>query len=135
MKSIKSVVQDNLCSGCGACVAICPKDAIAMTLTSIGWLKASVWEDLCIDCGICQKVCPSLDFHQTILPKDDDVYLGKTFHVYTGISTDPAIYENAQSGGADSVCCSENSDPQVRTATISEIQLYSGGYVFHSAKN
>lgn len=100
MKSIKSVVQDNLCSGCGACVAICPKDAIAMTLTSIGQLKASVRKDLCIDCAICQKVCPSLDFHQTILPKDDDVYLGKTFHVYTGISTDPAIYKNAQSGGA-----------------------------------
>ena len=42
------------CNGCGACVKMCPADAISgekdkLHLISVG---------LCINCGVCGKICP-----------------------------------------------------------------------------
>ncbi|MFO8126990.1 MAG: 4Fe-4S binding protein [Yoonia sp.] len=40
------------CTACGACVDICPVDAIKIED------KAVVDEDTCIDCGTCVDECP-----------------------------------------------------------------------------
>jgi len=54
----KSVATlNNPCAGCGACVAVCPTDAINMSLNGYGFFSASVDGTKCIDCGKCQKVC------------------------------------------------------------------------------
>lgn len=45
------------CTGCGACKAICPVNAIEYQLTEDGFFEASVNLDKCVDCGLCQKVC------------------------------------------------------------------------------
>ncbi|MEM3184832.1 MAG: 4Fe-4S binding protein [Candidatus Hadarchaeales archaeon] len=45
-------VNGNLCMRCGACVSVCPLDAIEAT---DGQVMAS---DRCNDCGLCVKVCP-----------------------------------------------------------------------------
>lgn len=45
------------CTGCGACKAICPVNAIDYQLTEDGFFEASVNLDKCVDCGLCQKVC------------------------------------------------------------------------------
>jgi coenzyme F420-reducing hydrogenase beta subunit len=47
-----------LCSGCGVCALVCPKECISYEKDVIGSLYASVNEKMCINCGACQKVCP-----------------------------------------------------------------------------
>ncbi len=42
------------CNGCGACVRICPADAISGEKKKIHSIDAV----LCIECGVCGRVCP-----------------------------------------------------------------------------
>lgn len=45
------------CCACGACVNICPKQAISMKEDEAGYLYPEINEDLCIECGACKNVC------------------------------------------------------------------------------
>lgn len=49
------------CTGCSACFASCPKNAIAMIENNEGFLVPRIDPDRCISCGKCRKVCPSND--------------------------------------------------------------------------
>lgn len=46
------------CSGCAACYAICPKEAIFMVEDEEGFAYPIISTDLCIRCYRCVKVCP-----------------------------------------------------------------------------
>jgi ferredoxin len=46
-------VDKDTCTGCEACVDVCPVDAIEM-----GEGKAVISADDCIDCGQCVDECP-----------------------------------------------------------------------------
>ena len=46
-------IDEKLCTGCGACVTICPVGAITLNNDN----KAEVSDD-CIDCGACLSACP-----------------------------------------------------------------------------
>ena len=51
-------VDQNLCSGCGVCVAVCPYDAASLE-KSDGKLLAVIDDDLkCKRCGLCVTACP-----------------------------------------------------------------------------
>ena len=93
--NIRIVSSSYLCSACGACGVVCPKEAISFSTSSVGRLYAEVSND-CIDCGLCMKVCPSLvnSSHET-----NDPYLGNLLKVYTGKSLVHSYYMNGQSGG------------------------------------
>lgn len=97
MKNIQAVSDSYLCSNCGACSAICPKDAIIFKWSNIGRLYANV-NDQCIDCGLCQKVCPSIDTHNIhdVFP---DRFVGDIRKVYVGRTNNIKYFQNAQSGG------------------------------------
>lgn len=56
-KSIASKKKD-LCTGCTACVYVCPKECITMRSDHEGFLYPAVDSTKCIQCGICSKVCP-----------------------------------------------------------------------------
>ncbi len=45
------------CSACGACEAVCPRDAIRMEPDAYGFLHPVVDETLCDDCGWCSDAC------------------------------------------------------------------------------
>lgn len=45
------------CSGCGACVSVCHKNAIKVVLDEEGFYTAVVDESLCVNCGLCKTVC------------------------------------------------------------------------------
>ena len=57
------------CSGCTACFAICPKDAITMQSDLEGFKYPVVEKNKCIYCGLCSKVCP-LDNAQSNFEED-----------------------------------------------------------------
>lgn len=47
-------VNAEVCTGCGACVEICPVEAISLEAG-----KAKVDEDKCVECGVCVGECPT----------------------------------------------------------------------------
>lgn len=96
MNNIQKVSDSFMCSNCGACKAICPKEAIGFVWSSMGRMSAQVNEK-CVDCGICTKVCPSLNNAAAYI---EDQYVGNIEALYTGRATDEKIFQNAQSGGA-----------------------------------
>lgn len=49
-----------LCSGCGACSAVCQVDAIRMVGNSEGFTVPNVDAEKCVRCGRCEQVCPVL---------------------------------------------------------------------------
>jgi len=51
----KAIVNQDTCIGCGACVAVCPEQAIALDESG----KARVDENKCTGCGTCVGVCPT----------------------------------------------------------------------------
>jgi NAD-dependent dihydropyrimidine dehydrogenase PreA subunit len=54
----KKVTQD-VCFGCGACVASCPPSALQLAINERGFLVPVVSGE-CQSCGICEVVCPAL---------------------------------------------------------------------------
>lgn len=47
-----------LCSGCGACVAICSKQCMELKENDEGFYQASINKKLCNNCKLCEMVCP-----------------------------------------------------------------------------
>lgn len=45
------------CCACGACMNICPKNAIKMQEDEYGFLYPQIDENKCVQCGACKKVC------------------------------------------------------------------------------
>lgn len=54
MKRNASVKKDR-CAACGACIRVCPKDAICV----YRGCYAVVEETQCVGCGLCAKTCPA----------------------------------------------------------------------------
>lgn len=50
-----STVDSSICAACGACAAVCPKDAISV------WkgCYAVVDTGTCLGCGLCARICPA----------------------------------------------------------------------------
>ncbi len=66
---MKSVCFENQCTGCNACVSICPKDAIKIE-DSIFAYNAIIDESKCIDCKLCKKICPNQNIRKLLHPID-----------------------------------------------------------------
>ena len=45
------------CCGCGACMAVCPRNAISMTMDVEGFLYPRIDKEQCIGCLQCLQVC------------------------------------------------------------------------------
>lgn len=45
------------CCGCGACLNVCPKNAVSMAEDSSGYIYPQIDESLCVRCGKCKEVC------------------------------------------------------------------------------
>lgn len=57
--------RDN-CSGCGACVDICSKNAINMVVDSYGFEYPKIDSTRCVQCCLCQNCCPEKESEQQI---------------------------------------------------------------------
>ena len=54
---MNNIANLNRCSGCGACVQICPVGAIEMREDPL-FFRPAVDPDKCRDCGLCLRCCP-----------------------------------------------------------------------------
>ena len=79
------------CTGCGACINICPYRAIQMNKTEEGFLYPKKNMNLCIDCGLCDKVCH--------LRSDEKNSAFNVCEVYAMRNLDDDIRKGSTSGG------------------------------------
>jgi Fe-S-cluster-containing hydrogenase component 2 len=52
---MSAVVNQEKCAGCGACIEVCPVEAISFNSQR----KAQVDGEKCIECGSCVRQCPN----------------------------------------------------------------------------
>lgn len=56
---MEKICDFNKCTGCGACVNVCPKNCIEMRLEEDAFYHPHIDQSKCIDCGLCAKTCPA----------------------------------------------------------------------------
>lgn len=64
---MNEITKKELCTGCSACMNICPKNAISMEKDKEGFYYPKINQDKCIDCGACKRVCPILNTRKNIV--------------------------------------------------------------------
>jgi len=106
VETIEQIARNDLCTGCGTCVAMCPKEAIEMRIDERrGIYVPKINEEKCNSCGLCHRVCPghSVDFKALNVDifgnEPEDVLIGNYQGCYLGHATDDNIRYNAASGG------------------------------------
>ena len=97
--NIQTTVDNELCFGCGTCQSICPAKAIRMEFSALGRLLPVIDEKACVHCGLCLKTCPGIDVDGELAETDTVSLMGNIDSMWFAKSTNPTIFDNAQSGG------------------------------------
>ena len=71
------VVEKEKCTGCYACVNICPKNCIHMEEDENGAIYPVIDKTKCVECNLCKKICPSINKVKTYYPKECFAMYGK----------------------------------------------------------
>ena len=90
---MEEVISKNKCTGCTACMNICPKGAISMIRDSDGFKYPVIDQDKCINCGLCKRTCP-------VINNKNNNSINKC---YVGYAKDEEIRFNSSSGGIFSI--------------------------------
>lgn len=97
-----------MCTGCGACAAVCPQQKIRLTDIVDTGIRPVVPVDGCRECGECLRVCPGLEIaHEAtngspaILKSLKNTW-GPIREVYEGYAADKALRFEGSSGGVTS---------------------------------
>ena len=64
------VVEKEKCTGCYACVNICPKNCIHMEEDENGAIYPVIDKTKCVECNLCKKICPSINKVKTYYQKE-----------------------------------------------------------------
>lgn len=137
MKENNCVSNRKPCSGCGVCIALCPKDALSMVLNSEGFYEVFLNEDKCISCGICVKVCPKYEDREAApdflkeyplyavwSTKKEDSYISSSGGVAAHL-TELALKNGYKAAGVIYDYC-ENRAKAVIAETLEEAKAYRG---------
>lgn len=54
------LAEHDLCTGCGACMAVCAHNSITMQSDAAGVLYPVINTDVCKECHLCESRCPVL---------------------------------------------------------------------------
>lgn len=88
MNNIESIVLSRECTGCCACVNICPTEAIKYDFDEYKFVVPAVDASKCVNCGKCLKTCPALKT-STSTP----------LNAYAALSVDLDLLMQCSSGG------------------------------------
>ena len=89
-----NIIEKKRCSGCTACVAVCPKQCITMQADEEGFLYPVVNTTRCIQCSKCVKVCPYTDSEFTNKPEKEELSV-----CYAAYNKNEEIRYKSASGG------------------------------------
>jgi len=59
-KSGPPLADRTRCTGCSACAAVCPRDAVTLVRDREGFSFPAVDPEKCVRCGLCTETCPML---------------------------------------------------------------------------
>lgn len=90
---------DDQCTGCGACMSICPKKCIKFKRNDEGFDIPIIDKEVCIECGKCKTVCAA--GNRKINGVSDDKQ-----NAFAAITKDNKLWLESASGGAFSEICS-----------------------------
>lgn len=76
---MQQILEHDKCTGCGACLNVCPKMAIIMIPDKEGFEQPVIDQNKCIDCGLCQKVCPVIHAENNKLKYIEENYVQKAY--------------------------------------------------------
>lgn len=79
------------CSGCHACISICPQNCIRMSADGEGFLYPEIDKARCAHCGLCGKICPSVSVSTNETATQPSAY--------AAYNLDEDILEKSSSGG------------------------------------
>jgi coenzyme F420 hydrogenase subunit beta len=102
--NIAEIIRDELCTGCGTCVGVCPTEAIVMRISK-GLFLPKIDLNKCIRCRLCVECCPgySLDFRgfnsEIFGRQPEDHHVGNYVNCYVGYSNNKEIRFDSSSGG------------------------------------
>jgi len=99
-KNVSFVSDDNMCTGCGVCSAVCPHDVISMIVDEKrGVYQSDVNLDTCTDCTMCLKSCPPLTWSNKQKSEQYNELVGDYISSYAVYSNDEDIRRDSASGG------------------------------------
>lgn len=109
-KNIPVLYQEKSdCCGCGACLNICPRNAIRMAADECGFLYPKIDVDLCVGCRKCTSVCAFQNINENNTP----------LNTYAAVSQNKEQAVKSASGGI--------------FASLAEDYINKGGIVFGAA--
>lgn len=89
----KNIHRNNsMCCGCGACMAVCPCNAVQIKMDKDGFYSSFVDNDKCVSCGKCTKVCPYM------IDQNDQEIAKSVLYSFKSNSADVLL--KSSSGGA-----------------------------------
>lgn len=98
-RTVKFTAENGLCTSCGICKNICPKECISWKREK-GMYFPEVNEEMCIECGMCIKVCPSIEhsYEEGKVSLLDSV-AGAYHEAYNAWSKNETVRHMSASGG------------------------------------
>lgn len=90
-----------LCTGCGACVAVCPENNLTLVDIPCRGLRPILKNDRCRSCSSCVQVCPGIALEHKFYGTTPQLKeWGPVLEVWEGFAADPEIRFKGSSGGA-----------------------------------
>lgn len=84
---------EDTCTGCGACVSSCPKQALSLSYDKEGFYYPHLDIDKCVNCHVCENTCHVLN---SVVPSSPSL----NYKAYMIKAKDKDVVRKSSSGGA-----------------------------------